>query len=149
MLVLLKLICCEEAVAVPVIWTCVAVPVSVCTLMTAEALPAAVGSNHTWKELDFPAGNDIGKVRPVMANWLLETLACAILTETLPVLATVAVCEIFLPTTVLPKLRLAGASWIEAWGGGAELGAPALTNPEHPQINAKGASASTNRSACD
>jgi len=105
----LTLICCGVAVATPEICTCSEeTPLLVCSVSVLEAFPTAVGSNHTWKVLDCPAGNVIGMVKPVTANWPLETLAWAILTETVPVLETVAVCEAFLPTVVVPKLKLAG-----------------------------------------
>jgi len=107
-----------------------------------EAFPAAVGSNHTWNVPDFPAGSVIGMVRPVIANWLLDRLAWAMLTETVPVFETVAVCEAFLPTVVVPKLKLAGETCIEP-SDCDEFVPPALTSPAQPASTNIGATAKT------
>jgi hypothetical protein len=75
-------------------------------------------------------------VIPETANWPLDTLAAVTLIEVFPVFKTVAVCEIFLPTTRLPKLKLLGVTWIAA----CDFVPPALTRPEHPISNNVGAS---------
>ena len=53
-------------------------------------------------------------------------------TEIFPVFATVTVCETFLPTTVLPKLRLPGVTWIAAVVGDNDFGPLAPTTPAQP-----------------
>lgn len=86
--------------------------------------------------LDCPTGNDRGMVIPETANWPLDTLAAVTLIVVFPVFKTVAVCEIFLPTPRLPKLKLLGVTWIAA----CNFVPPALTRPEHPISNKVGAS---------
>ena len=64
--------------------------------------------------LDCPVGRDRGMVSPESDNWPLDTATAVTLIEVFPVFAMVAVCEIFLPTTRLPKLKLLGVTWIAA-----------------------------------
>lgn len=73
-------------------------------------------------------------VKPETENSLLDTLAWLMLTETFPVLETETTWETFLPTTMLPKLKLEGFTWMAGWDGGAELLELllAVTNPEQP-----------------
>jgi hypothetical protein len=75
-------------------------------------------------------------VIPETANWPPDTLAAVTLIEVFPVFTTVAICETFLPTTRLPKLKLLGVTWIAACG----FVPPALTKPAQPTNNKVGAS---------
>ena len=75
-------------------------------------------------------------VIPETANWPLDTLAAVTLIEVFPVFRTVAVCETFLPTTRLPKLKLLGVTWIAA----CDFVPPALTKPAQPISNKVGPS---------
>jgi hypothetical protein len=49
-------------------------------------------------------------VRPETENWPLDTVAEVTLIVVFPVFETVAVCEVFLPMTRLPKLKLLGVT---------------------------------------
>jgi len=75
-------------------------------------------------------------VSPETENWALDRAAAVILIEVLPVFATVAVCEVFLPTTRLPKLKLLGVTWTAAAGGVPDLASLGLTIPAQPVIQA-------------
>jgi hypothetical protein len=79
-------------------------------------------------------------VIPETANWPLDTLAAVTLIVVLPVFAIVAVCETFLPTTRLPKLKLLGVTWIAACGPDPDFVPPALTKPAQPINNKLGVS---------
>lgn len=145
-LLVLNVICCG-AVAAPVRATEPdKTPVLVCSVIVPVAVPAAVGSNHTWNALDCPTGRDRGVLRPVTEYGPLVTVAELMMTAVFPVLATEAESETFWPTTTLPKLRLPGVTWIEACDGGGAFVAFALTSPEQPLIKARGVRArSANR----
>lgn len=137
----LKLICCGGVVATPESVTCPdETPLSVCTVNVPVTVPAALGSNHTWNVLDCPTGNARGMLIPETANWPLDTLAAVTLIEVFPVFEIVAVCEIFLPTTRLPKLKLPGVTWIAACCPDWDFVPPALTKPAQPINNKTGAS---------
>lgn len=71
-------------------------------------------------------------MRPERENWLLDRFAVLMLTEMFPVFATETVWETFWPTTVLPKLRLLGVTWIAACGEGDDFGPLAVTTPAQP-----------------
>jgi hypothetical protein len=75
-------------------------------------------------------------VIPETANWPPDTLTAVTLIEVFPVFTTLAVCETFLPTTRLPKLKLLGVTWIAA----SDFVPPALTKPAQPANNRVGAS---------
>lgn len=107
----LTLICGDAAVAVPASATCSEeTPLSVWTDKVPVTFPAVEASNQTWKLLDCPAAKERGMAGPDRENWPLERFAFLILTVLFPVFATVTVWETFLPTTVLPKLRLLGVN---------------------------------------
>lgn len=55
-------------------------------------------------------GRDRGIVSPETENWPLDTAAEVTLIAVFPVFVTVAVCEAFLPTRRLPKLKLLGVT---------------------------------------
>jgi len=67
------------------------------------------------------------------------------LTAALPVFATETICEPFFPTTTLPKLMLAGVTWIA--DGGREL-LLALVIPAHPFIRIGAAPTAHNSAQC-
>jgi len=78
--------------------------------MVPVKFPVAVGSNHTWNVLDCPAGKEKGNVRPVTENCALFTVTALRLAVAFPVFVTVAVCETFFPTAMLPKLKVPGVT---------------------------------------
>ena len=73
-----------------------------------------------------------GITRPETENWAFDTFAWLMLTGMLPVFATETAWETFLPTTALPKLTLAGFTWMAA----IEFDPLAFTIPEQPLKNA-------------
>lgn len=83
--------------------------------------------------LDCPAGRVRGIVSPETENWALDRVAAVMLIEALPMFATVAVCEVFLPTPRLPKLKLLGVTWTAA-AGVPDLVSLELTSPAQPEI---------------
>jgi hypothetical protein len=73
----------------------------------AEAVPDVAGLNVTVKEVVCPAVRVVGSEIPESANSLLLMLAAEMVTDD-PVAPRVPFSEPFVPTTTLPKLRLAG-----------------------------------------
>lgn len=90
--------------------------------------------------LDCPTGRDKGMVSPETENWALDTAAAVTLIVVFPVFATVAVCEIFLPTTRLPKLKLLGVTWTAGCCAGCGFVSLELTKPAQPISNTVGVS---------
>jgi hypothetical protein len=60
--------------------------------------PAAAGAKFTLNALLWPAGRLSGRLRPEMLKPAPVTAACVMFSVTVPVLATVAVCDWLLPT---------------------------------------------------
>ena len=103
-------------------------PPSPLTVNVPVIVPAAVGVTARVKPADCPTPSAIGKVAPDQLNCELDSVACVMFSATEPVLETVTVCVVFLPTVTEPKLML-----FELSPNMAETACePALTRPAHP-----------------
>ena len=88
--------------------------VAVLTTVTVPlTLPDAAGANTTLKAALCPAASVTGGIRPVVLNPAPETLTWEMLTLELPMLVSLTVCVLLVPTNTLPKLKLVGlaVSW--------------------------------------
>jgi hypothetical protein len=72
------------------------------------ALAADVGENCALNVLACPGFKVSGRVNPVVLNTLPATLTCETVNAAVPVLLSWMVWESVVPTTTLPKLKLAG-----------------------------------------
>jgi len=101
--------------------------------MVPVMVPAAVGVTETDKVPDCPAESAIGKLAPERLNCEFETLACIMLTGTVPEFVTVTVCVVFFPTGTVPKFTLVGFNWKSA----AISCDVVFTMPAHPLNRSK------------
>jgi hypothetical protein len=76
------------------------------------ALLAAVGAKLTVNGLDCPGTRVSGRVSPLKAKPLPETVACDTLRLALPGLLSVTVCVFLIPNATLPKLTVDGTTEI-------------------------------------
>ena len=76
--------------------------------MPPVALPAAVGENFAVNDVLCPAFNVNGAARPVMLNPVPDALADEIATLAAPEFVRVTLTDPLAPTSILPKLMLAG-----------------------------------------
>jgi hypothetical protein len=81
-------------------------PPSPCKVNVPVTVPAAVGSTETEKVPTCPVARAMGRVIPERLNCGLESVACVMLTATVPLLVTERLCEVAFPTATFPKLRL-------------------------------------------
>ena len=75
-----------------------------------DKLPAALGANNTLNVALCPDASVAGVPRPLTLNPAPLAVICAIVTHTVLVFLTVKVCDFIWPSTVLPKLKLAGVT---------------------------------------
>lgn len=73
-----------------------------------EGLPVAAGANRAVIVEFVPAASVMGSVNPVTEYPVPEAVIAEIVRDRLPVLLSVIVCELLLPTRTLPKLTLVG-----------------------------------------
>jgi hypothetical protein len=103
-------------------------PASPVTVMVPAMFPAVVGVTETERVPDCPVASAIGKLAPDRVNCEFESVACVMLTGTVPEFVTVTLWVVFLPTGTVPKFTLVGFNWKRA----AIACEVVLTIPAHP-----------------
>jgi hypothetical protein len=78
------------------------------TVMLPVGLPVAAGANFAVIVVFPPAAIVMGSVNPLTEYPVPEAVRAEIVNDKLPVLLSVIVCELLLPTRTLPKLSLVG-----------------------------------------
>lgn len=76
--------------------------------MLPDTPPEVEGANFATSVAEFPAVIFAGSVKPLMLKPAPEALAAEIVSVALPEFVRVMFCVVLLPTSILPKLTLAG-----------------------------------------
>jgi hypothetical protein len=84
-------------------------------VIVADVLPVAVGANLAERVVFWPAGMVIGVVSPFMLKPVPEMLTWEIVALAFPLLVSVIVCELLLPTVTLPNAKLPGLAISDAF----------------------------------
>jgi hypothetical protein len=80
-----------------------------------DVLPVAAGANLAERVVFWPAGMVTGVVSPLMLKSAPLMLACEMVALAFPLLVSVIVCELLLPTATLPKAKLPGLAISDAF----------------------------------
>ena len=75
-----------------------------------DKLPAAVGANNVVNVVLCPAASVAGVFKPLTLKPEPLAAICAIVTQAVPAFVTVKLCDLVWPSTMLPKLKLAGVT---------------------------------------